>query len=323
MNHRAGPEDHLYDAEMTAPTSLSTSSPALSRDASVASRNSSTRRKPVPTGETENPSGAFRPTYSTDGLADASGRAGEGYNANEEPQPETSPSTAPLNNPAGSTPSHSSRDPYSSTSPSAMTAAAYPSLSRNGSNSSRRRPEGVYPGSSVTTEEILPLSSVANGATGNYHAALASRPSLHSRRSSIAPESVFGTAPQGVIGKTKPRELIRVERDFSAGETYQFWSGWVWELEGRVSPTDYQNTLNELNTVLASAHDPYKSILDNCLAVLTLYISPYIVGSHYEREMKKFHRVLENANRTIYNPAGLNFLSPWRNAYLFLEIEYY
>lgn len=46
---------------------------------------------------------------------------------------------------------------------------------------------------------------------------------------------MFGTPPVGVIGKHKPREIVRVERDYSVGELCQFWSGWIWELEGRVS----------------------------------------------------------------------------------------
>lgn len=43
------------------------------------------------------------------------------------------------------------------------------------------------------------------------------------------------TASGVVIGKDKPKEVIRIERDWSNGEEIvQFWSGWVWELEGRV-----------------------------------------------------------------------------------------
>ncbi|TNY17857.1 Golgin subfamily A member 7/ERF4 family-domain-containing protein [Rhodotorula diobovata] len=171
----------------------------------------------------------------------------------------------------------------------------------------------------------------------------ASRRSLRSQGSSVGGESVFGTPPVGVVGKTRPREVIRVERDYSSGEVCQLWSGWIWELEGRVSPTDYQNTLNELNEVLASAHDPTKSFIDNCLAVLTLYLSSLLVSSHYERvrasrrlltawrltlrwwvqEMRRLHSVLARANSDLYNPVGLNLLSPCENAFLFLEIEYY
>ncbi|ORY91578.1 Golgin subfamily A member 7/ERF4 family-domain-containing protein [Leucosporidium creatinivorum] len=180
------------------------------------------------------------------------------------------------------------------------------------------------PGSmSAAARSPLPSTSRDHVDSAAFHPGLSSRPSIHSRKSSVAPESVYGTAQVGVIGKHKPREVIRVERDYSGGELCQFWSGWIWELEGRISPTDFQNTLNELNTVLASAHDPYKSCFDNCFAILTLYISPQILGSHYEREMAKFDRIMERANREVYNPAGLNLLSPRRNAFLFLEIEYY
>jgi len=38
----------------------------------------------------------------------------------------------------------------------------------------------------------------------------------------------------------KPREVIRIERDYSSGTGIaQFWAGWIWELEGRVSRSPY------------------------------------------------------------------------------------
>lgn len=73
---------------------------------------------------------------------------------------------------------------------------------------------------------------------------------------------------------------------------------------------------------------------------MTLYISPHVLGSHYERvglnlssptlvaeraspsqEMAKFDRIMERANREVYNPAGLNLLSPRRNAFLFVSLR--
>jgi hypothetical protein len=59
-----------------------------------------------------------------------------------------------------------------------------------------------------------------------------------------------------VLGKTRPREELRIERDYGSGETVQvcllffllcppslltvlraqFWQGWIYELEGRVRP---------------------------------------------------------------------------------------
>ncbi|KAG0147278.1 hypothetical protein CROQUDRAFT_722417 [Cronartium quercuum f. sp. fusiforme G11] len=140
-------------------------------------------------------------------------------------------------------------------------------------------------------------------------------------------EDIFGTAPSGVIGKTRPRAVVRIERDYSArGATsgrVQFWDGWVAELEGRITPLQLQNTLNDLNSILASAYDPYRSIFDNTLSVLTFYLSPLILTTHYKKQMKLFAETLKKANQTIFNPAGLNLLHPRKVAFLFLEIEYY
>ncbi|BGP15170.1 hypothetical protein JCM10213_008690 [Rhodosporidiobolus nylandii] len=292
---------------------------ATPREGSVNSRTPSLRRDLAQVDEVGTQEEYSAREYAKNGLPRPAGRFETDLHGREE-FATVDPHAAPLS-PLHRSASSSSRDPYS-TAPSTKTGGAYPSHSPYPSTSSRTIPTGTYPPTSaMTTEEVVALSPLNGG--GNYPPALTSRASIRSGRSSIASESVFGTAPVGVIGKTKPREVIRIERDYSAGETCQFWSGWIWELEGRVSPTDFQNTLNELNTVLASAHDPYKSIFDNCLAVLTLYLSPYVFGSHYDREMRNFHRILERANREIYNPAGLNFLSPKRNAFLFLEIEYY
>lgn len=104
-------------------------------------------------------------------------------------------------------------------------------------------------------------ASLARGRTSyqdeeQKYAGLTSRPSLHSQRSSVAPENVFGTPPVGfvlelfgcsggvvdqvcfcrTIGINKPREVVRVERDYTGGELPFFWSGWIFELEGRVRP---------------------------------------------------------------------------------------
>ncbi|GAA5897112.1 hypothetical protein JCM6882_001795 [Rhodosporidiobolus microsporus] len=317
---------------MSAPAITPARPPSILR---TASRTSSIRRKPVPVDEMELDDASSARTRSVYGGAAAGSEVDERLHGREG-SASTSARPTGASDPLRRTASSSSRDPYSSTSPSAMTpgGATHASLSRNPSTSSHRPGDALYPAagpSALSTEEVLPLSSShlppsggLNGSNGHAYPALApARSSLHSQRSSVAPESVFGTAPVGVIGKTKPREVIRIERDYSAGETCQFWSGWIWELEGRISPTDFQNTLNELNTVLASAHDPYKSCFDNCVSVLTLYLSPLVLTSHYEREMRKFHRILERANRELFNPVGLNLLSPRRNAYLFLEVEYY
>lgn len=41
--------------------------------------------------------------------------------------------------------------------------------------------------------------------------------------------------------------------------------------------------MNELNAILADALDPYKSIFDNVMAVLSLYLSTFLLSTHYDR----------------------------------------
>ena len=48
------------------------------------------------------------------------------------------------------------------------------------------------------------------------------------------PETAFGTDPIGQIGIHHPREIVRIERDYSGGEIIQFSAVYPLELEGRV-----------------------------------------------------------------------------------------
>ncbi|KAK0549058.1 hypothetical protein OC844_006925 [Tilletia horrida] len=133
----------------------------------------------------------------------------------------------------------------------------------------------------------------------------------------------FGTAPVGVIGRDKPREIIRVERDYGAGELCQFHPAFPLELEGRLSPTAFAETINEINLLLIDAHDSAWSCFDNALAILTLWISPLFLSSHYARSMRRLEEFIHHTNLQVFNPAGLNILFPKKCAFLFLEIEYY
>lgn len=49
------------------------------------------------------------------------------------------------------------------------------------------------------------------------------------------PDSAYGTDPCGQIGVHYPREVVRIERDYSGGELPQFTPTYPLELEGRVS----------------------------------------------------------------------------------------
>ena len=48
------------------------------------------------------------------------------------------------------------------------------------------------------------------------------------------PDAAYGTPPVGQIGLHHPREIVRIERDYSGGELPQFSPVYPLEFEGRV-----------------------------------------------------------------------------------------
>ncbi|KAG6878328.1 hypothetical protein C0993_008506 [Termitomyces sp. T159_Od127] len=95
-------------------------------------------------------------------------------------------------------------------------------------------------------------------------------------------DSAFYTPPVGQIGLHHPREIIRIERDYTGGELIQFAPIFPVELEGRITPTQFLESINAINELLISAHSLRHSFLDNTLAVLTLQLSRLFITSHYD-----------------------------------------
>ncbi|TRM62925.1 Golgin subfamily A member 7/ERF4 family-domain-containing protein [Schizophyllum amplum] len=100
------------------------------------------------------------------------------------------------------------------------------------------------------------------------------------------PDAAFGTAPVGQIGVHHPREIVRVERDYSGGELIQFAPIYPLELEGRITPTQFLESINAINELLIAAHSTRHAFVDNTVAVLTLQLSRLVVESHYDKNTR-------------------------------------
>ncbi|KAI0757587.1 Golgin subfamily A member 7/ERF4 family-domain-containing protein [Daedaleopsis nitida] len=136
-------------------------------------------------------------------------------------------------------------------------------------------------------------------------------------------DSAYGTDPCGQIGVHHPREVVRVERDYTGGELPQFTPTYPLELEGRITPTQFLETINAINEVLLSAHSLSHAFVDNALAFFSLQLSRAVKKTHYDKEMERLHTLIDELNVQIYNPMGLHIRWPRSVAFLFLEIEYY
>jgi len=136
-------------------------------------------------------------------------------------------------------------------------------------------------------------------------------------------DSAFGTEPIGQIGVHHPREVVRIERDYSGGELVQFVHVYPLEFEGRISATRFLESINAVNEILISAHSLRHSSIDNALAFFTLQLSRLVMTTHYEKEMRRLKQLVDKLNAETFNPVGLNMVWPRKVAFMFLEIEYY
>lgn len=117
-------------------------------------------------------------------------------------------------------------------------------------------------------------------------------------------DSVFYTPPMGRIGVHHPREIVRVERDYTGGEIVQFASVYPMELEGRVSffylffraslpchvpifmqitPRQFMESINAINEILISAYNLWHSVFDSSVEIFSLQLSKLFISTHYER----------------------------------------
>lgn len=135
--------------------------------------------------------------------------------------------------------------------------------------------------------------------------------------------AAYGTDPIGTIGLHHPREIVRVERDYEHGELCQFSSAFPLELEGRLTPTQFLETINAINEILISAHSVKAAAVDNTVAIMTLYLSTFLRKTHYQKEMERLKQLFEHINIDLFQSRGLRLLWPRRIGFLFLEIEFY
>jgi len=96
-------------------------------------------------------------------------------------------------------------------------------------------------------------------------------------------DSAYFTPPVGQIGVHHPREIVRVERDYSGGEIVQFSSTYPTEFEGRITPTQFLESINAINEILISAYSLWYSVFDNCVEIFSLQLSRLVLSTHYER----------------------------------------
>ncbi|EIW71762.1 hypothetical protein TREMEDRAFT_22967, partial [Tremella mesenterica DSM 1558] len=130
-------------------------------------------------------------------------------------------------------------------------------------------------------------------------------------RTAVPSETYFGQPTTGIISRHLPKEILRIERDWSEGEVCQFEPIFPMELEGRISPSTFQEFIRTINAHLTNAYSVRGAVVDNLIAVSTWWTSLLWRTSHFEKKhLKLTERSIERYNKETFEPVGLRILSP-------------
>ncbi|BEJ14821.1 hypothetical protein CspHIS471_0405880 [Cutaneotrichosporon sp. HIS471] len=133
----------------------------------------------------------------------------------------------------------------------------------------------------------------------------------------------YGQPPTGIIGRDLPKEIVRVDREWSLGDICQFSTAFPLELETRLDAATYTKFIESINVPLREAYSVSGAVIDNLIGVLTWWTSLLWHKSHFESELRRAEDLIEEANEKTFHRVGLNILSPRSVALQYLEIEYY
>ncbi|KAI0040506.1 hypothetical protein FA95DRAFT_865581 [Auriscalpium vulgare] len=192
----------------------------------------------------------------------------------------------------------------------------------------------IHPPSPPPWEVIVPPSTNGHGfGNSDWHSSQHETASFHKKNAARrmipkssyyfgppAAGSAYGTPPVGQLGVHHPREIVRVERDYSGGEVMQFAPTYPLEFDRRITPTQFLESINAMNEILISAHSLRHSLLDNLVDILSLRAARLVVSTHYEREMRRLKFLIDDLNRDLYNPVGLHILWPRSVGFLFVSL---
>lgn len=67
----------------------------------------------------------------------------------------------------------------------------------------------------------------------------------------------------------------------------------------------------------------WRIVLENIMEILTIYISPIFLSTHYQRAVKKLLLFIESENSDIYYPQTLSISDPVKAAFLFVSFYMY
>ncbi|VDN55732.1 unnamed protein product [Dracunculus medinensis] len=118
---------------------------------------------------------------------------------------------------------------------------------------------------------------------------------------------------------------IFIQRDYSKGLAVQFDTSFPIGLIGKISESDWKNTITTINTYYSRAEEVCcASVLETFVGCFSCYLSRLFMSvgfTQYENQLKEISRFLSEENLKIYLPAGVYLTDPIERGFRVFEIS--
>ncbi|KAG8236308.1 hypothetical protein J437_LFUL016380 [Ladona fulva] len=115
---------------------------------------------------------------------------------------------------------------------------------------------------------------------------------------------------------------VFVQRDYSEGTLVRFQTRFPPELEDKIEPQLFEQTINTMNSIYAEAEKAgCSTYCEGCMACLTAYLIYICTETHYEKCLRKVAKYVVEQNERIYVPRGLLITDPSERGLRVIEIS--
>jgi len=116
-------------------------------------------------------------------------------------------------------------------------------------------------------------------------------------------------------------QKVYIQRDYSEGIAVQFQKKFPLELEGKISRSTLEQTIQTINKIFNEAErTDTASLFHGCSACITGYLIYLCVDTPYEKCMKNLAQYIHEQNETIFIPKGLIITNPMERGLRVIEI---
>ena len=114
---------------------------------------------------------------------------------------------------------------------------------------------------------------------------------------------------------------IFIQRDYTNGLAVRFNAAFPPELVGVVDPSQFCETINEINRLFNEAESlSVRNVAESILACLSAFLIYTCFDTHYNRCLKQVKRYIEQQNELVWRSKGLEFKDPMERGLRLIEI---